>query len=139
MELEVGGANRFLQIRRNAYWAHIHLDSRFSLYEAAKVDMVCHLKDCIENPTRGLLARREQTGKRLNYPGYYELHKKQIAKLQEVKQLNDVFESKLVTMYPKTLSVRNYLIKNDNVVLNRVKKVSAGLKHRIFKFLYLLK
>lgn len=139
MELEVGGANRFLQIRRNAYWAHIHLDSSFSLYEAAKVDMIAHLKDCIENPTRGLLARREQTGKRLNYPGYYELHKKQIAKLPEVKQLNDVFESKLVTMYPKTLSVRNYLIKNDNVVLNRVKKVSAGLKHRIFKFLYLLK
>lgn len=139
MKFEVGGGNRFLQIRRNAYWANINLDSRFVFYNSAKDDMIAHLKDCIENPTRGLLARREQTGKKINYPGYYDFHKKQISKLPEVKQLNDVFESKLVTMYPKTLSVRNYLIKNENLVLNRVKRVSAGLKHRVFKFLYLLK
>lgn len=52
------GGCRFERVRRNAYWNNAHLDTRFRVAKDCTDDAINHLIDCKENPTIGLLARK---------------------------------------------------------------------------------
>ena len=125
--------NLYSQISANAKILRAELDTTNLLSDSAGSKMLTHLRDCIDNPAMGMLVRSEQK-KSINYPGFYEAHLKQILKDPKVKKANDVYERKLIFYYPRTLTVRNYMLDNKNVVFNYVKKKSDGIMRKLFKF-----
>ena len=135
MEIEFG-APRFENIRRNAHWTHAHLDTRLSWDVDWAKDAISHLEDCKENPTRGLLARREAKRNGINYPSFYERNLNCMLRNYKIKQLNDEFNSQLKELYPKTLNTRMFLIETESVVLRCVKKHSSIFKKFMYKFFH---
>ena len=133
MEIECG-APRFENIRRNAHWTHAHLDTRLSWDVDWAKDAISHLEDCKENPTRGLLARKEAAKKGIMYPACYERNRNTMLRNHKIKQLNDEFTSQLKEMYPKTLKARMFLVQTESVVLRTVKKHSSAFKKFMFRF-----
>ncbi len=137
MELEIG-SNPYSHYRSNAYWSRVHLDTRFKPDADDAQSIIDHLRDCTENPTRGLIARREVT-KKPHYPGYYERNKSILAKMPEVKQQHDLFEKTFKKLYPKTGKARKALINNQNVFFRYVKPKMDDFTKAIFKFKLLFK
>ncbi len=125
------------KIRRNALWARIHMDTRFTPDDIASEDYLNHLNDKIKNPTRGMLAMREQEKRPLNYPLKYAQNKDLFEKeISETKAATEEFNNLVDKLYPKTKRIRKYIIDHDRVVFDKVKP-SKGTK-LIRKFLYLI-
>lgn len=137
MEIEFS-ENPYRKYRSNAYWARTHLDTRFKPDADDAQAIIDHLKDCRENPTRGLIARRA-VKKKPHYPGFYERNKAILAKMPEVKQQHDLFEKTYKELYPKSGKTRKALIDNQNVFFRHVKPKMDGLTKAIFKFKMLFK
>lgn len=128
MEIELGGS-RFDSQKNHAHWYNVHLDTKFRVNRDAIPDAVNHLNDCIDNPTIGLTARNWATPNIPNYPGSYYSNKELLFNFPEVKQVNDVFESKFKELYPKSGKTRNKLIDCRQIVLNFVTpKMNFGRK-----------
>ena len=132
MEIIVGG-NRFEKYLHNAHWANVNLDTFFNPSESGINDLTAHFNDCVENPTRGMLAKKwsERTG--IHYPVYYERNLKMMLKDEKCKQAFDTFEQKTAKMYPKTLKARKFLVDNGYVVLNYVKEHEKSIRKQLFK------
>lgn len=122
----ITGFTPFDNVRRNAYWAHTEIDSRFPLDESTINFYSKHLKDKIKHPTNGMLAMREMSKTSKNYPMAYDtkmkILNKQIARTAKLfKKYNDLIN----TIYPKTKKIREYIINHDKVVLHKVKKTNG--------------
>ena len=134
MEISEGGS-QYERIRNNAYWHNAHLDTEFTVTKDQMEATLDHIDDCIHNPTRGLLARREKTKPIPNYPEYFR-NKEIMFNFPEVKAKNDVFESQYKKMYPKTGKIRKSLIESKYVVLNTIKPKMTRFQKLIFKLFH---
>ncbi len=134
MEISEGGSP-YERIRYNAYWHNAHLDTELTVTKDQMEATLNHLDDCIQNPTRGLLARREQKKSIPNYPQFFR-NEEIMFSFPEVKAKNDVFESQYKKMYPKTGEIRKSLIESKYVVLNTVKPKMTRFQKLIFKLFH---
>ena len=60
-EIELGPLPKYDDVRFNAYWSKIAIDSRLLIDD---IDVDCyknHLQDCEKNPTIGLIAGKKYT------------------------------------------------------------------------------
>lgn len=95
-----------------------------------------HLKDCNNNPTVGLLARRKYiTKKPMDYPVHASRNIHHIEKQPEIESLNNSLKNKINELYPKTKQIRQYIINSDRVVLDEVKR---SKKYTIFNKLTMI-
>ena len=138
MEIELGPLPRFENIRSNAYWSRVHLDTRlcpdFDNIEQYRK----HISDCYNHPTTGMLAKRKYiTSKPMNYPINAKYNKYVMEMHPSVKELKNSFEQELKTLYPRTKHIRQYIIDNDRVVLDFVER--AKKYTLVDKFAILLK
>lgn len=131
MEIEEGGSP-YSSIRNNAFWHNAHLDTELTVTREAMDSTLAHLDDCIENPTRGLLARREKRRNRPYYSKYYE-NEQRLFNFKEVKAKNDIFVSQFKELYPQTGKTRLNLIENKSIVLSSVKPKMTKLQKLMFK------
>ena len=120
--------------RSNANWNNTHLDSPLQISQQGFSANMAHLQDCIEHPTIGLLARREQ---RTN--GYRDIFHKKIKMLNKFslkfRSKTDAFKETFNKLYPKTGNARKFLINNDYIVLDRFKPIKKDSRRAIFKSL----
>ena len=122
MEIELGPLPKFEDIRSNAFWSRTHIDTRMRPdFDDADI-YAAHLRDCNNNPTIGLLARRQYiTKKPMNYPTYAMRNFAIIKNHPEVGELEKSLKNKIKTLYPRTKHIREYIINNDRVELDLVK------------------
>ncbi len=123
--------NRFGRINQNAYWANAHLDTKFHIDTDNIEDNLKHIKDCIENPTRGLLAAKKH--KTTNYPDCYTRNYNKLLKIPSIKKAVDNFDKQFNNLYPKTAKARKFLINNESIKLDYVKPIKHNLKRMFFK------
>lgn len=129
----IEGGNRFSRINHNAYWANVHLDTRFRIDKDNIDENYKHLQDCINHPTTGLLAEKKH--RTVNYPACYLRNQRALFKIPEMQQAKDVFENKLNTLYPKTGNARRFLIESNSIVLNYVKPIKKTFRRMFFKLM----
>ena len=122
-EIEIGFDTRFDKLKSNARWSRVHLDTTLWPSEDGKADYASHIKDCIDNPTRGFIARRKYiTGEPMNYPEYAKRNKLVFDSQPDVAALNKQLKKDVKRMYPKTKYARAYIINDDRISLDFVKK-----------------
>ena len=123
MEVELGPLPKYENVRYNAYWSKVHIDTRL---KPDSEDIDCykeHLKDCDRHPTSGFLARRKYiTKKNYNYPGCAHRNLNFLNNQPEIQKLKENIESTVNQLYPKTKQARKYIIDNDRVLLDYVTK-----------------
>ena len=116
-------------VKMNRITGGAYLDSIKSYRDNAKYlpseydikDYKAYLQDLIKNPTRALLAMREQDRLGINYVNS-ERNKKILENdISETKLLSKIAEDNIARLYPTTREVRKYIIDNDRVVLGSVK------------------
>ena len=98
MEISVGG-RRYENIRQNAYWNNVHLDSKFRPEKDEISDAVKHLEDCRKLPTVALLARKEA---RTNYyPDYFHRNLEKIYRESSaVRHADKAYRENYKSLYP---------------------------------------
>lgn len=76
-----------------------------------------HLMDCLECPTRGLLARHQfiNCTEGVVNVSRYKKNKKQIQQHPTFKRLQAELDSMIDTLYPKTKKLRKFIIKNNRI------------------------
>ena len=83
------GGSRFERINNNAFWANAHLDTRLQLDKNNIDENYNHIKDCIDNPTTGLIAGRKY--RTLNYPMHYARNQRDLFECSKMRQVNNEF------------------------------------------------
>ena len=69
MEIELGPFPKYENVRYNAYWTRVGINTRLGIDKDNIDDYKAHLQDCNNNPTIGMLARRKYiTGKANGLP-----------------------------------------------------------------------
>ena len=130
--MDVGfGGSRYDNIKSNAYWANVHLDTRLAADSEFAFHIADHLNDCTEQPTVGLLARQKY--KTNNYPFHYQNNLKDFFEMEEVKLANDKFNNTFDKLYPKTGKLRKRLIKSGSIKLNYVNPIEKNLRRTFIK------
>ena len=123
MEIELGPAPRYNNVRSNAQWTRAGIDTTLRVSDYNISDYKSHLLDCEKNPTVGLLARKKYiTGKPMHYPEAADRNISYIKRQPEVDFLEKSFKNKIDTLYPKTKHIREYIIDNNRVILDGTKK-----------------
>lgn len=130
MEYTEGGLC-YENIRSNAYWHNVHLDTRFRPHNDVVEDTIRHYEDCKQNPTVALLARKKSETN--NYPDFKIRNEHIMEKNPEVKAAKDSFEKAYNELYPKTKNARKYLIDKEFVTLNYVKPRVRTFGKMLFK------
>ncbi len=125
------GGSRFERINNNAFWANAHLDTRLRLDKNNIDENYNHIKDCIDNPTTGLIAGRKY--RTLNYPMHYARNQRDLFECSKMRQVNNEFVKKFRKLYPKTAEARLYLINMQSIVQNYVKPIKKTLRRSLFK------
>ncbi len=126
------GGSRFDSLRHYAFLHNMHLDTRSEVRHGDIGDTLKHLDDCINHPTTGLIARKEMQTPAPNYRQYYS-NKEKMFKFPEVKLKNDILNTKIKLLYPKTLFLREKLIEAERVVLGNVKPVMGKFRKIMFR------
>ncbi len=123
MEIELGPFPKYPSVRSNAFWSRLHIDTSLRIDDSDIEEYKAHLKDCNENPTVGLLAKRKYiTRKPMEQPIFAKRNMHYLEKQPEIKKLKKAFESKVNTLYPSTKHIREYIINEDRVLLDYVKR-----------------
>ena len=130
MEYTEGGF-RYENIRSNAYWHNVHLDTRFRPHKDVMEDTIRHFEDCKQHPTVALLARKKSETN--NYPDFKMRNEHIMEKNPEVKAAKDSFEKAYNELYPKTKNARKYLIDKEFVTLDYVKPRVKTFGKMLFK------
>lgn len=120
MEIEMGGCP-YEKVRSNACRARVHLDAtRWPDIEDAEY-YKAHLKDCIDNPTVGFLARKKYiTGPRMEYPDFAWRNRKILENDRGIDAATKYLKGIVNTLYPKTKHIRAYIIDKKRVVLDEI-------------------
>ncbi len=135
-ELEIG-CIKYENIRNNAYWSKIHLDTSFLPDEYDLETYKAHWQDCKKNPTVGMIARRKYiTGKPMNYPEYAHRNRCYLENQPEIDTLKKILKTKINDLYPKTKRARKYIIDNERVVLDWVEKSKKYTRFDKFMMLF---
>lgn len=129
------GASPYDSIRKNAFLHNANLDSDSIVSKEQIESTLNHLDDCIHNPTRGLLARREQQSPIPDSPKFLT-NQKIMFNFPEVKEKNDIFESQYKKMYPKTGEIRKNLIENRYITLSTIKPKMTKFQKLIFRLFH---
>ncbi len=123
-EIELGPLPKYDDVRFNAYWSKIAIDSRLLIDD---IDVDCyknHLQDCEKNPTIGLIAGKKYiTGKKMNYPFYAKRNIKLLERQPEIDSLQKSINNKINNLYPKTKNARLYIIESGRISLDKIKKL----------------
>ena len=129
-ELEIGFTNPKLEkIKSNAYWSRVNIDTKLWPSTVGCDDYARHIQDCIDNPTRGLIARRKYiTGKPMNYPEYASRNKLIFENKPKVKILLKKFNDEMKNLYKKTRYARKYIIDDDRLSLDTVTRARKYTK-----------
>lgn len=123
MDIELGPIPKYEDVKINAYWSRVAIDTRFRADNYSVSDYKAHLNDCYKNPTIGMLANREYITKNpMNYPMQANANLKILKSQPDIKVLLGDIKNKISTIYPKTKHIREYIINHDRVTLNEVKK-----------------
>lgn len=123
MEIELGPFPKYEDVRYNAYWSKVGIDTSLSIEDHNIDNYKAHLKDCESNPTIGLLARRKYiTGKPMNYPAYAKRNIKDLERQPEIDELNKSVKAEIKNLYPKTKHIRKYIIDSERVLLDCTEK-----------------
>ena len=118
MEIELGPFPKYPSVRSNAFWSRVHIDTSLRIDDSDIEEYKAHLKDCNENPTVGLLAKRKYiTKKPMNYPEYAHRNMRYLEKQPVISELKKDLKSKINTLYPDTKHINN-----DRVTLDFVEK-----------------
>ena len=133
METILGGS-RYENIKHNAYWNNVTLDTKFHP-EGSDVDTaINHLVDCKNKPTVALLARKKCRTN--NYPQYF---KRNLFELYEsskgVRNADLAYRETFNSLYPKTGKARKLLIDSESIVLNYVKPIEKTIKRSFIKLI----
>ena len=128
MEIISGGIDRFERIKRNAYWANVHLDTSLQPEFDDVNDYKAHLNDRIKNPTIGALADHKYiSGKSHNYSFDFYQNKKIIDATPEIRKLKQDLTNKIQEFHSKSRKIREHIVASDRLDLDFVKK-SKGYK-----------
>ena len=123
MEIELGPFPKYENVRSNAYWSRVHIDTSLRIDDSDIEEYKAHLKDCNENPTIGLLAKRKYiTKKPMNYPEYARRNMRDLESQSVISELKKDLKSRIDKLYPNTKRIRDYIINNDRVTLDIVEK-----------------
>ncbi len=123
MEIELGPFPKYENVRSNAYWSRVHIDTSLRIDDSDIEEYKAHLKDCNENPTIGLLAKRKYiTKKPMNYPEYAHRNMRDLESQSVISELKKDLKSRIDKLYPNTKRIRDYIINNDRVTLDIVEK-----------------
>ena len=123
MEIELGPFPKYENVRYNAYWTRVGINTRLGIDNDNIDDYKAHLQDCNNNPTIGMLARRKYiTGKPMDYPIHAHCNINDMEKEPEIKSLKDNLKNKIKKIYPNTKHIREYIINNDRVTLDGIEK-----------------
>jgi len=135
MEIVLGETPKYQRARYNAYWSRSGIDTTLRVEKDNINDYKAHLRDCEENPTVGLLARKKYiTGKPMNYPETAYRNVRYMEKNSEIDTMIKSINKKIKELYPRTAHIREYIIDNNRVVLDgieKIKKYSAFNKLKI--------
>lgn len=115
---------RYNYERQNARWTRDELDTRFFPDEYGEYFYAKHLENSIEHPTIGMLAMHEAKNKPLiNYPHHFTRNQKILEnESSEVKLLAQTFNDIVDFVYPRTKKIREFIIKNNRIDFDTVKK-----------------
>ena len=123
MEIELGPFPKYENVRSNAYWSRVHIDTSLRIDDSDIEEYKAHLKDCNENPTIGLLAKRKYiTKKPMNYPEYAHRNMRDLESQSVISELKKDLKSRIDKLYPNTKHIRDYIINHDRVTLDIVEK-----------------
>ncbi len=124
MELEITPIETYRNIRNNAKWAIQEMDTRFFPDDYGEYYYAQHLKNAIEKPTVGMMAFHEaKTKPLLDYPNHFDLNKRILEeKSSTVKKLKQTFDNVLYHLYPKTSKIREFIIDEDRIAFDTIKK-----------------
>lgn len=121
MEIGIEAPTRYGNVRNNAYWSRVLIDTTLNVDLEDISNYKEHLKDCNSNPTVGLLARRKYiTKKPMNYPIHARRNLRFIKSQPEIKSLNTSLINKINELYPRTKHLRQYIIDSDRVILDGI-------------------
>lgn len=121
MEIDDSGL-RFGNIKNNAFWSGVHMDTTLYPSKGVDADYKAFLKESINNPTVGLLAEKRYISGKLNYPDAYHRNREIIEYNPQIAKLKNTLDKKIKELYPKTKEIREYIASSNRVVLNCVEK-----------------
>ena len=127
----IEGGLRYENIRSNAYWHNVHLDTSFRPDADARETAIKHFEDCKSKPTVALLASKKSETN--HYPDFKKRNERILMQNPKVKETRDSFEKTFNKNYPKTGKARKYLIDKESIVLNYVKPRAKTLGRMLFK------
>lgn len=124
MEIELGPFPKYENVRYNAYWTRVGINTRLGIDHDNIDDYKAHLQDCYNNPTVGMLAKRKYiTKKPMDYPMHARRNINDMEKDTEIKALRNSLNKKIKNLYPNTKHIREYIINSDRVKLDGIKKI----------------
>lgn len=128
------GFNRFEDLRAKAYYAHSGVNRKFAYFDKkmAKRDYLTFINERMSNSTQAKIAMHEVVNNDSKSRDYF-LNKRLLLKDPILKNADSYVKSYEKDMYPKTLKLRNNLIKNDRINLDSVTPKLSGLKKLLLK------
>jgi len=124
MEIELGPIPSHENVRHNAYWSRVGIDTRLKIDDVDINSYKAHLKDCENNPTIGFLAKKEYiTGKPMNYPFHARRNMRALERQPEIDTLQKIIKSNINDMYHNTKHIRKYAIDKGRVLLDSVEPI----------------
>lgn len=119
-------------VYRNAYLSNSEIDKDLLIHADYIKNTLAHMDDCIECPTRGLLARRIcQNNGNERSPKYYRKNLAELKTFPQFKIKKEALNERIHTLYPETARARKLIIESNAVVYNRV------IKPTLLKNLYI--
>lgn len=108
------------QIRINAKNA-VHILNKKDLPDQHDIaDYALHLRDMIKNPTRAMLALKEQN-RQIMFNAVYERNKDYLKhEVGKTKVLYETCQTTMKNYYPKTSTAREYIICDGRLSLDKV-------------------
>ena len=136
MEIELGSFPKYENVRHNAYWSKVAIDTRLRVDEDDISLYKAHLQDCYDNPTVGYLAHRKYiTEKEMNYPAFARRNKNYIKRQPEIKELTKSLNERLNILYPRTKHLRKNIINENRIMLDFIEPIK---KHNFLEKLLLM-
>lgn len=133
METILGGC-RYENIRYNAHWNNISLDTKFHPDASDVSTVINHLEDCKNFPTVALLARKKYRTN--NYPDCFTRNLFELYESSKSVQNADIaYRETFNKLYPKTGKARKLLINNESIVLNYIKPIQKTFKRTLIKIM----
>ena len=125
-----------IRVKENAQLVAGNLDTPW-LQDLPYINYKHHLLDCLECPTRGLIARHQiiDSTKDVMNHSRYKKNKKRIQNHPTFREMQSKLDSMINTLYPTTKKIRNYIIKNNRInfdTLTQNKKFTYLDKIKIF-------